>query len=85
MPKKEPLFDITKHELVPKHIILSEEEKKAVLEKYKIEENQLPKILCTDPVALVIGAKPGQVVKIIRKSDTAKEAIAYRLVVEDNE
>jgi len=29
-------IDITKHYLVPKHIILSEEEKKELLEKYKV-------------------------------------------------
>lgn len=86
MPQnKEPMFDITKHALVPKHIILSEKEKKAILEKYGVDETQLPKILHTDPVVIAIGAKPGQLLKIIRKSPTAKESIAYRIVVENNE
>ena len=85
MARKEHTIDITKHELVPKHVILSEEEKKAVLEKYKVDETQLPKILNTDPVVIAIGAKPGQLLKIIRKSPTAKESIAYRIVVENNE
>ncbi|GAI39834.1 unnamed protein product, partial [marine sediment metagenome] len=30
------------------------------------------------------GAKPGQILKIIRESHTAKEAVSYRLVVESN-
>ncbi len=85
MTEEGPLFDITKHKLVPKHVILSEEEKREVLEKYNVDETQLPKILHTDPVVIAIGAKPGQVLKIIRRSPTAKESIAYRIVVEDNE
>lgn len=82
--KKEPLKDITQHELVPDHTILSEKEKKEVLEKYDIEANQLPKILTTDPVSISIGAKAEDVIKITRKSPTAKEAVAYRLVVESS-
>ena len=75
---------IMKHELVPEHIILSDNEKNAVLKQYNTELHLLPKILIDDPVVLSIGAKSGQIVKIIRKSVTAKEAVAYRLVVEDS-
>lgn len=85
MPKKKKtLENITNHVLVPNHIVLSDKEKKDLLTKYDIEANQLPKILTTDPVSLSIEAKAGQVLKIIRESHTAKESIAYRLVVEDN-
>ena len=42
----------------------------------------LPRILSTDPASVSIGAKPGQVIKILRKSPTAKYTVAYRLVVE---
>ena len=82
---KKPKFEIMKHELVPEHIIISEEEKKQLYNKYEITPDLLPKIMDTDPVSISIGAKPGQIVKIIRKSHTAKEAVAYRLVVESNE
>ena len=78
-------LEIMKHKLVPIHKIISEKEKKDLLEKFKITPDQLPKILNTDPVSVFIGAQPGQIVKIIRKSQTAKEAVAYRLVVESNE
>ncbi len=77
-------LNIMNHELVPLHVILSEKEKKELLEKYNILQTQLPKILDTDTVSIYIGAKPGQVVKIIRESRTAKEAVSYRLVVESN-
>jgi DNA-directed RNA polymerase subunit H len=82
--KKRALEDITKHKLVPEHTILSDKEKKDLIKSYQIELNQFPKILDVDPVCLQIGAKPGQILKIIRKSHTAKEAISYRLVVESS-
>jgi len=81
---EEQKFDIMSHELVPQHMIVSEEEIKELLKKYNISPDQLPKMLDTDPVSIAIGAKPGQFVKIIRKSHTAKEAVAYRLVVESS-
>jgi len=78
-------FDIMNHDLVPLHIIVSDDEKKELFEKYNITPDQLPKILDSDPVSISIGAKPGQIVKIVRKSHTAKEAVAYRFVIESNE
>jgi len=78
------LFEIMRHDLVPYHMIISEKEKEELFKKYNIQPDQLPKILDTDPVPVFIGAQPGQIVKIIRKSRTAKEAVAYRFVVESN-
>ncbi|NOR16580.1 DNA-directed RNA polymerase subunit H [candidate division WOR-3 bacterium] len=77
-------FNIMNHKLVPIHMIISEKERGDLLKKYNIEPNKLPKILDTDPVSIYIGAKPGQILKIIRESHTAKEAVSYRLVVESN-
>jgi DNA-directed RNA polymerase subunit H (RpoH/RPB5) len=82
--KKDKHFNIMKHELVPLHIFLSDKEKEQLLKKYNITTGELPKILDTDPVAFSIGAKPGQLVKIIRQSDTAKEAVSYRFVVKSD-
>ncbi len=76
-------LNVLKHEMVPEHIVLSEEEKKEVLEKYNISIKQLPKILAKDPVVKAIGAKPGDVIKIVRKSPVAGKSVYYRLVVKE--
>jgi DNA-directed RNA polymerase subunit H len=75
-------IDILKHELVPRHEILSTAEKKELLEKMGISERQLPKILDSDPVIKKIEAKPGDVIKITRKSQTSGETVYFRLVAE---
>lgn len=76
--------DITNHKLVPYHEIISEEEKEKLFEKYDIKPEHLPKILDDDPVATAIGAKPGQIIKIERESQTANKAVVYRLVVKSS-
>jgi DNA-directed RNA polymerase subunit H len=80
--KSFPVFDIFEHALVPKHEILSVEEKSELLSQYKVQPYQMPQVKSTDPAVKAIGAKPGDVLKIIRKSSTAGEHIAYRYVVE---
>jgi len=76
-------IDLFSHELVPKHILLTEKEKKDVIKRYGIKKlNQFPKILKSDPVVRMIDAKTGDLIKIIRKNDTGKESIYYRFVIE---
>jgi DNA-directed RNA polymerase subunit H len=69
------------HILVPKHELLSEKEKKELLKILGIKPEQLPKIRVDDPIAKEIGAKVGDIVRIIRESPTAGVSIAYRYVV----
>ncbi len=76
-------IDIKKHILVPKHLKLSEKEKTNLLEKYDISIKQLPKILKQDPAIQGLNAKLGDIIKVIRQSPTAKEAIFYREVINE--
>ena len=69
-----------KHQLVQEHVVLNDSEAKRVLKELDVHPEQLPKIKTTDPVVKAIGAKRGDIVKIIRRSATAEEFITYRLV-----
>ncbi len=75
-------FNVLEHELVPDHILLTEDEAQELLNQYSITRGQLPKIKSSDVVVKQINAKPGDVLKIIRKSLTAGKAVAYRLVID---
>ncbi|OGD49645.1 DNA-directed RNA polymerase subunit H [Candidatus Bathyarchaeota archaeon RBG_13_46_16b] len=82
MPRTFPAFDLFEHVLVPRHEILEEKEKEQLLTQLRVHPYQLPQISSFDPAVKAIGAKPGDLLRVIRKSPTAGEHIAYRYVVE---
>ncbi|MCQ2055863.1 MAG: DNA-directed RNA polymerase subunit H [archaeon] len=88
MVAEEISYNILEHELVPAHVLLSEEDAEKMLTKKKILAENLPKIKRSDAAVKilenVIGEpiKTGRIIKITRKSATAEEFVAYRLVTE---
>ena len=81
IPSNLPTFDIFEHALVPLHEILSNEERAQIAEKYHAEPYQFPWIKATDPISIIVGAIPGDVLRIIQKSETAGRYESYRYVV----
>ena len=76
MTKKKQI-DVLLHKFVPKHVLLTKDESQQLLDKYNIEVNDLPQIFEKDPVAIAIGAKEGDIIKIIRDSDTTVKKVNY--------
>ena len=75
-------IDISQCELVPKHVLLSEKERLALLDDLGISFKQLPRIKAADPAIAKFDVKKGDVIKIIRKSLTSGESTYYRAVVD---
>jgi DNA-directed RNA polymerase subunit H len=82
LPRTFPAFDLFEHQLVSKHEILTEKEREQLLAEYRVQPYQLPQIKSSDPSVKAIDAKPGDVLRVIRKSPTAGIHIAYRYVIE---
>jgi len=82
LPRTFPVFDLFEHKLVPKHEILTQKEVEQLLAEYRVQPYQLPQIKSSDPCVKAIDAKPGDILRVIRKSPTAGIHIAYRYVVE---
>jgi DNA-directed RNA polymerase subunit H len=81
----ELFFDPMKHYMVPIHRLLSQEEKDELIKVDKIDPRQLPQISALDPIAKRLGARPKDVIEIIRKILTSQndngliqEELVYR-------
>lgn len=75
-------FNLLNHDLVPSAKVLSVEETNKLKDKYHIHSvDKLPEISRFDPQALSLTLRPGQVIKIFRKSNTALEYNYYRVCV----
>jgi len=78
LPSKE--FKLVDHVLVPKHEVVPAKEAEELMKKYGATKERMPIILRSDPIMEEIGAKKGDLIRIVRKSVTAGESIYYRIV-----
>lgn len=79
------LYDIWEHAAVPKHTLLTNDERESLLATFKCTEDQLPRMMREDPMARYMGLRVGDVVRIERPSVTVGMDIYYRIVVEPEE
>ena len=82
MPLKKNITLVPDQGDVPKHEIMRKKDAEEVLEKYHCKTTDLPLIFANDPAIVGLGVKPGDMIKITRKSATAGESLYYRYVVE---
>ena len=84
VPLQRLQFNILKHTLVPDHRVLNDDEKNSIFTKYNAKnDSQFPQISRFDPVAQMIGLKPGQLCEITRPSKTAITSKYYRICIND--
>lgn len=75
------LFNVSRHQLVPKHRILSKAETVALLAQYNCTLKNLPTIKRDDVQAKYIGLKPKQVCEIIANNITSGVITKYRMCI----
>lgn len=75
-------FNPTKHQLVPPHRKLTNEETTEIMNKYLIKNKlQMPIILRTDVIAKWLGLKQGEIVEITRFNENSGKSYYYRCCI----
>ena len=82
MSSEKKVITITDHVYQPKHEILPKGLAEEVLRSFNAKPSQLPYITTTDKGIEDLEVRPGDIIKITRKSPTAGESVYYRYVVE---
>ena len=82
MSSEKKVIKISNHIYQPKHEILPKDLAEEVLLKFNARPSQLPYITTTDKGIEDLDVRPGDIIKITRKSPTAGESVYYRYVVE---
>lgn len=74
-------IDLFMHVIVPEHDVVPQDEIEDIESKFGVSRHQLPKIKAGDPAAKAIGARPGDVIRIIRESPTAGRHEVFRFCI----
>jgi len=75
-------FNVLKHVLVPTGTVLNREQEEALFKEYHLTSvGNLPEISRFDPQAMATGLRPGQIIRLERKSPTAMNSLYYRVCV----
>jgi DNA-directed RNA polymerase subunit H len=82
LSSEKKILKITDHIYQPKHEILPKNQGEDVLKKYNTKPSQLPYILQSDRGIEDLDPRPGDIIKITRRSPTSGESVYYRYVVE---
>ncbi len=81
IPPTLPTFDIFTHKLISPTELLSEEERERIIKFYYAKPYQFPWIKASDPVSIILGAKPGDILKTSGSSETAGTYVSYSYVI----
>ncbi len=81
---QELLFNVTRHVLVPRHVLLSEEEKNVLLSSIGAEASDISPIDINDPVVKYYGWEAPSMIKVYRYTYgpdlIAPNSISYRII-----
>ena len=77
---EEPNIQIFKSKMVPDSRILKQAEKEALMKKYNVTNDQLPKIALNDAVSKKLDAKSGDIIEFVRTTEIAGLSKYYRIV-----
>jgi DNA-directed RNA polymerase subunit H (RpoH/RPB5) len=75
------LFNVSRHQFVPKHRVMSDQEVKDLLANYNITADNIPTIKRDDPQAKYIGLRYRQICEIIGENITSGVRPKYRLCI----
>jgi DNA-directed RNA polymerase subunit H (RpoH/RPB5) len=74
-------FNVSNHQFVPKHIVLSKQEAQEVIKKYDCKYSNIPTIKRDDAQAKYLGLRPKQICKIIVENVSSGVTEKYRYCV----
>lgn len=76
----ELMINIIEYDFVPKHTLLSSEEREEFYKQYNIKNKNMLKIHASGPISKYYNAKPGDIFRITRPSINSGYYNVYRLV-----